>query len=191
MQREEAPRLSHVGLYVADVPKMIDFYTKVLGFVVSDRAEDGRITFLSRNPSDHHQVVLVRGRTTDTAVPMVQQVSFNVGTLANVKRAFGKVREARCKVVEPRCHGNAWSVYFSDPEGNRVEMFCDTPWYVPQPCGYEIDLDKSEDELYRETEAICRAKPGFKPMEEWRAEISRKIAAQLEYADQPRAPAAH
>ena len=33
---ETAPRLSHVGLYVHDVPKMIDFYTKVLGFVVSD-----------------------------------------------------------------------------------------------------------------------------------------------------------
>jgi catechol 2,3-dioxygenase len=191
MPEEEAPRLSHVGLYVADVPKMIDFYTRVLGFVVSDRAEDGRITFLSRNPSDHHQVVLMRGRTTDESIPMVQQVSFNVGTLANVKRAFRKVSEARCKVIDPRCHGNAWSVYFSDPEGNRIEMFCDTPWYVPQPLGFEIDLTKSEDDLYRETEAICRAKPGFKPIEEWRAEISRKIAAQLEYTDQPHAAAPH
>ena len=181
MPQEQAPRLSHVGLYVTDVPKMTDFYTKVLGFVISDRAEDGRITFLSRNPSDHHQVVLVRGRTTDTeGKPMVQQVSFNVGTLASVKRAYRKVREAQCKVIEPRCHGNAWSVYFSDPEGNRIEMFCDTPWYVPQPLGYEIDLEKSEDDLYRETEAICRAKPGFKPMEEWRADISRRIATQLE-----------
>ncbi len=180
MSAEAAPRLSHVGLYVHDVPVMIDFYTKVLGFVVSDGAEDGRITFLSRNPSDHHQVVLVRGRTTDTATPMVQQVSFNVETLANVQRAFRKVREAGCKVIDPRCHGNAWSVYFSDPEGNRIEMFCDTPWYVPQPLGYEIDLDKSEDELFRETEADCRGREGFKPMEEWRAEISKKIAAKLE-----------
>lgn len=180
MSQSIAPRLSHVGLYVRDVSVMTDFYTRVLGFVVSDRAEDGRVTFLSRNPSDHHQVVLVRGRTADADVPMVQQVSFNVGTLANVRRAYHKVREAGCKVIEPRCHGNAWSVYFSDPEGNRIEMFCDTPWYVPQPLGFPIDLDKPEDELYRETEAICRAKPGFKPMEEWRAEISRKIAAQLE-----------
>src|SRR5207342_3617410 len=84
MPQEQAPRLSHVGLYVRDVPKMIDFYTKVLGFVVSDGAEDGRITFLSRNPSDHHQVVLVRGPTTETDTPMVQQVSFNIETLANV-----------------------------------------------------------------------------------------------------------
>jgi catechol 2,3-dioxygenase-like lactoylglutathione lyase family enzyme len=180
MSQEMSPRLSHVGLYVSDVPKMIDFYTQVLGFVVSDGAEDGRITFLSRNPSDHHQVVLVRGRQTGEETPMVQQVSFNVGTLANVQRAFRKVRDAGCKVIDPRCHGNAWSVYFSDPEGNRIEMFCDTPWYVPQPLGYEIDLDKSEDELYRETEAKCRAMAGFKPMEEWRTEISKKIAATLD-----------
>src|SRR5436305_9719186 len=102
---QEAPRLSHVGLYVRDVPKMIDFYTDVLGFVVSDGAEDGRITFLSRNPSDHHQVVLVRGRKTDEATPVVQQVSVNVGTLANGKRAHREVSEAGCRVVEPRCHG--------------------------------------------------------------------------------------
>jgi catechol 2,3-dioxygenase len=180
MPQEQLPRLSHVGLYVSDVPKMIDFYTRVLGFVVSDGAEDGRITFLSRNPSDHHQVVLVRGRDGDPEKPMVQQVSFNVGTLANVQRIFRKVREAQCKVIDPRCHGNAWSVYFSDPEGNRIEMFCDTPWYVPQPLGFEIDLDKSEDELYRETEVICRAKPGFKPIEEWRADIAAKIAATMD-----------
>jgi catechol 2,3-dioxygenase len=90
------------------------------------------------------------------------------------------VREAGCKVIEPRCHGNAWSVYFSDPENNRIEMFCDTPWYVPQPCGFEIDLEKSEDQLFRETEAYCRDQPGFKPMEEWRAAIAEKIGAKLD-----------
>jgi len=71
-------------------------------------------------------------------------------------------------------------VYFQDPEGNRIEMFCDTPWYVPQPLGFKIDLDKPEDELFRETEANCRAREGFKPIEEWRAEIGKKIAAKLE-----------
>jgi predicted enzyme related to lactoylglutathione lyase len=44
MSQEQSPRLSHVGLYVSDVPKMIDFYTRVLGFVVSDGAPDRRIT---------------------------------------------------------------------------------------------------------------------------------------------------
>src|SRR5439155_20223624 len=110
MSQEEAPRLSHVGLYVTDVPKMIDFYTKTLGFVVSDGAPDGRITFLSRNPSDHHQVVLVRGRETELETPMVQQVSFNVGTLANVQRAYRKVTEAGCDGIRPTSHGHACAV---------------------------------------------------------------------------------
>ena len=59
-------------------------------------------------------------------------------------------------------------------------MFCDTPWYVPQRCRFEIDLDKSEEALYRETESYCRDQPGFRPMEEWWAEIARKIAATAE-----------
>ena len=177
---DTAPRLSHVGIYVHDVPRMNEFYTKVLGFVISDGAEDGRITFLSRNPSDHHQLVLVRGRTTEAEVPMVQQVSFNVGTLPQVQKAFRKVRDARCEAIRPVSHGNAWSVYFQDPEGNRIEMFCDTPWYVPQPLGFKIDLEKPGDTLFAETEAYCRQRDGFKPIEEWRAEISTKIAAQLD-----------
>jgi catechol 2,3-dioxygenase-like lactoylglutathione lyase family enzyme len=180
MPQQPAPRLSHVGLYVRDVPKMIEFYTAVLGFVVSDGAEDGRITFLSRNPADHHQVVLVRGRETELETPMVQQVSFNVATLAAVQKAYRKVTAAGCDGIRPVSHGNAWSVYFRDPEGNQIEMFCDTPWYVPQPCGFKIDLEQSEAEVYRFTEEYCRAQPGFKPIEEWRVEISGKIAAQLD-----------
>ena len=34
---------SHVGVFVNDLPKMVDFYTRILGLVVSDRdvREDG------------------------------------------------------------------------------------------------------------------------------------------------------
>src|SRR6516164_9248847 len=97
MSQETSPRLSHVGIYVTDLPKMKDFYTGVLGFVVSDAAPDGRITFLSRNPSDHHQVVLVPGRKTELDTPMVQQITFNGGTLAKVQRAFRQLGGARCQ----------------------------------------------------------------------------------------------
>lgn len=39
----------------------------------------------------------------------------------------------------PITHGNALSVYFHDPEKNRVELLIDTPWYVPQP--YRVPYD--------------------------------------------------
>jgi catechol 2,3-dioxygenase-like lactoylglutathione lyase family enzyme len=46
----------HLGLYVTDVEKMVEFYTRVLGFTVSDRGpiRDFELVFLSRNPDEHH-----------------------------------------------------------------------------------------------------------------------------------------
>ena len=56
---------SHFGIHVTDLPRMVDFYTGVLGLLVSDRGtlEDGpTLAFLSRDPNQHHQVALVTGR---------------------------------------------------------------------------------------------------------------------------------
>jgi catechol 2,3-dioxygenase len=178
-------RLGHVGLFVIDMERMIDFYSRVLGFAVTDRGPN--ITFLSRSPADHHQVVLVAGRPPGLPDRIVNQVSFNVGSLADVQRLHRRVREAAAGEIRPICHGNAWSVYFRDPEGNRVEMFTDTDWYVTQPCAVPLDLDRPEAEIRRETEAFCRGQPGFKPIEAWRAEVARKIAA---HAADETAPAA-
>jgi hypothetical protein len=37
------PRLSHCGIYVNDVGTQVDFYTRVLGLIVSDRGVSPRI----------------------------------------------------------------------------------------------------------------------------------------------------
>lgn len=66
-------------------------------------------------------------------------------------------------------HGNALSIYFSDLEDNTVEVYLDTPWYVPQPHGDPLDLAKPDSDIWAETEAICRADPGFVPLAEWQA----------------------
>src|SRR3546814_16244887 len=48
-------------------------------------------------------------------------------------------------------HGNAWSVYFDDPENNKVAVYVDTPFHTPQPCGEPLHLDLSEADLLAET----------------------------------------
>ncbi len=51
--------LSHFELYVENVASMESFYTDYLGFVVTDRGEGkDAMVFLSRNPEEHHQLVL-------------------------------------------------------------------------------------------------------------------------------------
>jgi catechol 2,3-dioxygenase len=61
-ERPNAP-LTHFGIFVRDMPAMVDFYTRVIGLLVTDTGVlRGRpLTFLSRSPHEHHQVV-PRGR---------------------------------------------------------------------------------------------------------------------------------
>jgi catechol 2,3-dioxygenase len=169
-------RLGHVGLYVTDVPKMTEFYTRVLGFVVTDADTEGKLTFLSRNVSEHHQVVLVAGR--DPGVKeTVQQVSFNLASLEEVQQVYKRIVASAAYELRPVTHGIAWSIYFRDPEGNRLEFFTDTDWYIPQPVRIPIDLLRPAADLRRETGEYCKAQSGFRSIEDWRAEFTRKMAA--------------
>jgi len=77
--------------------------------------------------------------------------------------------------ISPVSHGNALSVYFRDPEGNRLELFVDTPWYVKQPLRIPMDMKLADQELWAWAEAEARKQPGFKPVEEWRSALSRQM----------------
>ncbi len=116
--------LSHFGIHVTDIERMQDFYTRVMGLLVMDRGtlRDGpTLVFLSRDPDQHHQMVLVTGRPPGIDDNVVNQISFKLATLADLKAMHARVREEGIKEFRIVTHGNAWSVYFADPEGNRVE----------------------------------------------------------------------
>ncbi len=173
--------LSHVGYFVTDIDKMVDFYTRVLKFVVSDRADrdgGGAIVFMTRDPREHHQLVFASGRPNKMDFNIVNQISFRVDSVATLRSYFHALqKEPIQKMLDPINHGNALSVYFLDPEGNRVELLIDTPWYIPQPHRLVVDIDLPDDQLWASIEKHCRETPGFKLAEEWRAEITKKIAA--------------
>ena len=179
MTRPFSLAFSHVGIFVTNLDRMVDFYTRFLGFVVSDRGSTsggGGIVFMTRDPSEHHQLVMATGRPADTPFNVVNQMSFRVDSLKTLKEMHTALKNEPVTDVVPISHGNALSVYFRDPEGNRVELLIDTPWYVPQPHRVPLDLSKSEDEIWSWAEQRARATPGFKPRAEWQADITHKLA---------------
>jgi catechol-2,3-dioxygenase len=167
-------------LYVHDVSAMIDFYTKTLGFEVTDRGPLGpaEIVFLSQNANDHHQVAFITGRGAPDPSNSVNHVAFrSAGTLDDL-RTLKKVLDADAQVTQivPLTHGNAWSVYFRDPEFNGVEVFIDTPWHVRQPQGEPLDLDQSNDEIVESTRAHFSKEPEFGPIDEFYNRRAQHIA---------------
>jgi catechol 2,3-dioxygenase-like lactoylglutathione lyase family enzyme len=173
-------RWSHAVLYVRNLEEMIRFYRDVLGFEVSDRgpldpSNPGlEIAFLSQVGSDHHQLAFVPVRGGGSATP-VDHFAFRVDSLADVKAMAARLRaDGRGADLNPLNHGNAWSVYFKDPEGNGLEVFCDSPWGVRQPQVRPWDLSVSEEDLRRQTQAQFQNEPGFRPIEDFYAEHRRR-----------------
>ena len=131
------PVFSHVGIYVRDIAKMEDFYRRVMGFIVTDRGSldtpRGRVglVFLSRDPNEHHQLVLATGRPEHLDFNLVNQMSFKVPGLTYLRAMYPQLKaEKDVAEILPATHGNAISIYFRDPEGNRIECFFDTPALV-------------------------------------------------------------
>lgn len=172
------PTPSHFGIFVTDLERMVDFYTRVFGLTITDRGR-GRtfqndLVFMSASPDQHHQLVLASGRPESAAFSTVMQISFVVPAIQDLRDARAAALEQGATQMRGLNHGNALSIYFADPEGNTVEVYIDTPFYVAQPHGDPLDLSKSDEEILRETEAICRNDPTFMPIEKWREQFMTK-----------------
>lgn len=187
--KQNPPNLmfSHLGLSVRDLPGMERFYTEMMGFTVTDRGSTAGldIVFLSRDPRDHHQIVLATGRPDDLPAntknpmfgPCINQISFRMGSLSDLRDMYHRLKKAGYEESSLLLgnHGVSWSIYFGDPEGNVIETFVDTEWYTLQPVLIPLDFSKSDDEIYALTEKLCRESAGFEPIENWQMRIGKEM----------------
>ena len=184
---DRAPNLmfSHMGLSVKSVPKMEDFYTRVLGFTVTDRGEAGGmdLVFLSRAPEDHHQIVLASGRPDvlpeNTANkqfgPSINQISFKLASLDDLRDVYERFQIEGTTNLFPANHGIAWSIYAHDPEGNNMEFFVDSDWYITQPFLIPLDFNQTNEEILTMTHDMCKKSEGYEPYGNWRARVAKRM----------------
>jgi catechol 2,3-dioxygenase-like lactoylglutathione lyase family enzyme len=197
ISKKLAPNLtfSHMGLSVKNIDRMEKFYTEQLGFTVTDRgqAEGMDLVFMSRDPHDHHQIVLGSGRPENlpenTANPQfgpsINQISFKMGSLEDLRNIRDRLAGEEGSSLLPANHGIAWSIYAHDPEGNNLEFFVDTEWYIPQPCLLPLDLTKSDEEIIAETRAMCMGNKNYEHLTDWRKRISERMSPFVEPTSAP------
>jgi len=141
-------QLGHVGIFCTDLQTSKEFYTRILGLTVTDEDPEGRLIFLSARPEEeHHEVALCPGRDTPPGAKVIQQISFIVPGLDDLKEYHQRIKAEGVEIDRIVSHGNAFGMYFFDPEGNRIELYCKTGFDVPQPHGDPIDLEASNEEL--------------------------------------------
>ena len=103
--------------------------------------------FLSGDPkTEHHQLALGRVRDDRPKTANVGQISFIVDSMDSLKKLYHRVVDEGMKIDHVVTHGISCSVYFFDPEDNRIELYYKTGFIVKQGFSRAIDLDNQSNE---------------------------------------------
>jgi catechol 2,3-dioxygenase len=174
-------QLTHIGIFVRDLERMSRFYCGLLGLVETDRGKAMQkhdVRFLTRDPNEHHQLVLATGRPDDATFSIVNQISFRAGSLPEMKAMHQRVTSSGIEIKRAVTHGNAWSMYFDDPEGNNIEVYTPSEWYVPQPFAHVADFTRAVEELVAENDRYVAQAQGAVPRATWSRALAARIAEQ-------------
>ncbi len=152
-------RLGHLRLDVADLDRQTAFYTEALGLTVRERATDdashyafltdGRPVPGGADDGMHHRLVLRQARdgsAPDRSGPL-DHFAWEVDDEAELW-AFAERLQAMGVETDLQEAQIAWQCYFRDPEGTRLELYCDRrtrPDGAPLWRGRQEDL--AEDRL--------------------------------------------
>lgn len=126
-------KLGYVVIQVADLERAVDFYTRILGFQVSDVYPEemmpGGMIFLRCNP-DHHCLALVGAASGQAQNIKLNHMAFEVATLDEVVRVRDHLRQHQVQIdfEGRRRAGCQLAVEFRDPDNHRVEIY----WGVDQ-----------------------------------------------------------
>lgn len=170
-------KLAHIVLRTADKRSLLDWYVAVLGgTIVFENAFIGFMTY----DDEHHRVAVIQMpdlKKPEGLAPGLHHVAFTYAGLADLLATFARLKT---RGIVPRyCinHGPTTSMYYEDPDGNRVELQIDnfatmeqandwirSPAFGENPIGVDFDPD---DLLARfqagEPEAELKKRPDIGP----------------------------
>jgi catechol 2,3-dioxygenase len=123
----QARKLGHIVLNVRDAAKSRDFYTRTLGLRISHEDLKQGAVFLSFG-REHHELALFQmatGEPPEASQPGLHHMAWQLGSFEELQAAYRDLLAMGVPVESTVEHNVTRSVYFRDPDGNRVELYCD------------------------------------------------------------------
>jgi catechol-2,3-dioxygenase len=148
-------KFAHFVLRVRNMDESIAWYQAVFGMEIVHRHPS--IAFLTYD-EEHHRLALVESPVKEATVPGspgLDHVAYTMASLGDLLATYERLREKGIRPVWPINHGLTTSLYYADPDGNRVELQCDNyateaelkGWmrsdaFAKNPIGVEFDPDR-------------------------------------------------
>jgi catechol 2,3-dioxygenase-like lactoylglutathione lyase family enzyme len=190
VSRRGAPhKLAHIVFKTPRPQQMLDWYARVLDAVVV--FEDKRLAFLTYD-DEHHRVALVKVPRVlripgllmqlHRKVYGVDHVAFTYRRLEDLAATYRRLADVGIQPVWCINHGPTTSMYYEDPDGNRLELQVDnfesvealdswvkTGEFAKNPIGVEFDPDVLERLIAGGTPTADLVKRGSAPPQGRRA----------------------
>jgi catechol 2,3-dioxygenase len=148
------PLLHHVQLKTRRMDEMIRWYSDVLGLVISYRGETG--AWLTNDDANHRLALLSYPKLKDDPEKVehvgLHHTAWEYESLDDLLSTYARLRDADELPHRTVNHGPTTSFYYSDPDGNSVELQVDnfgdwresvrffrTPAFAADPFGPGVD----------------------------------------------------
>jgi catechol 2,3-dioxygenase len=144
-------RLGHVNLYVADIDRSMEFYTRVIGIEEVYRTPLGGGGFVS-NGNTHHDVGFTHafgplGKPRGAKPGQLSHIALELESERELVEAYERAVRKGVQFLRTIDHDIAHSVYGKDPDG----------------VVYELYADVVKDWRNQRTGIVTKAKPDWKP----------------------------
>jgi catechol-2,3-dioxygenase len=115
-------KLAHVVLRVSDLPRSRAWYMAVLQ--AWPAFDNEMLSFLTYD-EEHHRIGLIARPSlglADDGKAGLEHIAFTFATLAQLLATFRRLKDAQILPFWTINHGPTVSLYYKDPDGNRVEL---------------------------------------------------------------------
>jgi catechol 2,3-dioxygenase len=117
---------THIALLVCDPERSARWYEDVLG--MERTASNGDAWIMMGFGQKHHDIALIRApENADRGVLGLQHYGFEIdGDETTLRRLKGMLISKQVNIVKTTDHEIGLGLYFTDPDGNRLEFFLET-----------------------------------------------------------------
>jgi catechol 2,3-dioxygenase len=120
-------RIGHTHLKVRDLKRAIDFYTNALGLEVTEVVAQ-QYAFLT--DGEMHHAIALQSVGSNAPTPTresigLYHIAFEVPDKPSFARALVQLQQTGISVGTVD-HLISWAMYFTDPDGNGIEIYVDT-----------------------------------------------------------------
>jgi len=143
-------RIGHVNLRVADQELSKWFYRDVLGFRVAEEDPEHGGVFMTLGENFHTLDIGQHPRPENAPKPRRDQigvlhVAFEVASFEDLRESYIALLDNGIEIDNATEHVNQRSIYFRDPDGNRLEIYYEIPGSLQLFAGGREDEDRDLD----------------------------------------------